>query len=65
MSDGKIQRICSCAMQRVGSDRLSEADRSILVDVIKARSPKKEAEIRYRALSATWNAALGSCKAAG
>jgi hypothetical protein len=61
MSDGRITRICDCALKRVGA--LSEPDRSTLVDIIRGRSGKAGEEARYRALAARWTPALQNCEA--
>lgn len=63
MSDGKITRICDCALKQSGAATLSEAERGTLVDVIHGRSVKAGEEARHRAIMGRWSAALQSCKA--
>lgn len=63
MSDGRITRICDCALKQSGAATLNEADRGTLVDVIHGRSVKAGAEARTRAIMGRWTAALQSCKA--
>lgn len=63
MSDGKITRICDCALKAVGSVRMTEEGQGLLVDVIHGRSPKSGKESQYRELAQRWTSAHGSCKA--
>ncbi len=63
MSDGRITRICDCALKRVGVGTLSEAERGTLVDVIHGRGVSADQEARYRNIAARWNPAIQSCKA--
>ena len=63
MSDGRITRICDCALKQSGSTSLSEADRSTLLDAIHGRSARAGEEARHRAIASRWTAALQSCKA--
>lgn len=63
MSDGRITRICDCALKRVGVGTLSEAERGTLVDVIHGRSVSADQEARYRSIAARWSSAMQSCKA--
>lgn len=63
MSDGRITRICDCALKQSGAATLTETERGTLVDVIHGRSVKAGEEARTRAIAGRWNAALQSCKA--
>lgn len=63
MSDGKITRICDCALKAVGSERMGEGARSLLVDVIHGRGPKVGDEARHREMAQRWASAHQSCKA--
>lgn len=63
MSDGKITRICDCALKAVGSHRMTEEANGLLVDVIHGRSAKAGQETRYRELAQRWASAHQSCKA--
>lgn len=63
MSDGRITRICDCALKRAGAASMTEADRSTLVDIIKGRRVRAGEEARYRGIATRWTPALQSCKA--
>lgn len=63
MSDGKITRICDCALNAVGSARMGEGAQSLLVDVIHGRGPKAGDETRHREMAQRWSSSHQSCKA--
>lgn len=63
MSDGRITRICDCALKQVGAASMSEADKALLVDVIHRRGVKESDAARYRAIAQRWSSAEQNCKA--
>jgi hypothetical protein len=62
MSDGRITRICDCALKQVGAAAMSEADRGLLVDAIHGRSPGSGDQVRYRGIAQRWSSAQQSCR---
>lgn len=63
MSDGRITRICDCALSKIRADKMTPAQQKALVAIIEGDKVEKEFAVHAAVIKSSWPAAMSQCKA--